>query len=289
VSKRTLISHTPNILIVHLQRIIFNFDTFRNEKVNTRFEFPNYLDLTPYSLKHITKMEKEEKKGEEKGQKDEEMEHKDDSDEDENDIEGAEKKEENKEEKIEGEDECYEYKLVGVTVHVGTADAGHYYSYINTARGKDGLPSDDPNWEKTEDEPWKEYNDSTVKEYSFSDMKVDCFGGGESSGSSGGGGIFDLGGWFKSAGGGSSYGKSAYMLIYERREKKPIKVLTSEAPSKTPDSSQKTDAKDGTLDSEVTADSRSQFDRVYLDEEKGETYKLADFNSVDRFVCNKTY
>jgi len=28
VSKRTLISQTPNVLIVHLQRIIFNFDTF---------------------------------------------------------------------------------------------------------------------------------------------------------------------------------------------------------------------------------------------------------------------
>jgi ubiquitin carboxyl-terminal hydrolase 34 len=28
ISKRTLISQTPNVLIVHLQRIIFNFDTF---------------------------------------------------------------------------------------------------------------------------------------------------------------------------------------------------------------------------------------------------------------------
>ena len=31
-------------------------------------------------------------------------------------------------------DECYEYKLVGVTVHVGTAESGHYYSLINTDR-----------------------------------------------------------------------------------------------------------------------------------------------------------
>jgi uncharacterized UBP type Zn finger protein len=34
VSKRTLITETPNVLIVHLQRIVFNFDTFRNDKVN---------------------------------------------------------------------------------------------------------------------------------------------------------------------------------------------------------------------------------------------------------------
>jgi ubiquitin C-terminal hydrolase len=52
-------------------------------------------------------------------------------------------------EKLEGEDECYEYKLVGVTVHIGTADAGHYYSYINTMRGNHGLPSDHPDWGKT--------------------------------------------------------------------------------------------------------------------------------------------
>lgn len=29
----------------------------------------------------------------------------------------------------------YEYKLCGVIVHYGTADFGHYYSYINTNRG----------------------------------------------------------------------------------------------------------------------------------------------------------
>ena len=25
---------------------------------------------------------------------------------------------------------CYDYELFGVTVHTGTADGGHYYSYI---------------------------------------------------------------------------------------------------------------------------------------------------------------
>jgi len=40
ISRRTLISQTPNVLIVHLQRIIFNFDTFRNDKINSFWEFP---------------------------------------------------------------------------------------------------------------------------------------------------------------------------------------------------------------------------------------------------------
>jgi len=49
LSKRTLISQTPNVLIVHLQRIVFNFDTFRNDKINSMFKFPPILDLKPYS------------------------------------------------------------------------------------------------------------------------------------------------------------------------------------------------------------------------------------------------
>jgi ubiquitin C-terminal hydrolase len=30
--------------------------------------------------------------------------------------------------------EDFEYKLVGVVIHMGVADAGHYKSYINIAR-----------------------------------------------------------------------------------------------------------------------------------------------------------
>ena len=45
IKKRTLITETPNVLIVHLQRIIFDFDTFQNEKMNQLFDFPMLLDL----------------------------------------------------------------------------------------------------------------------------------------------------------------------------------------------------------------------------------------------------
>jgi hypothetical protein len=42
---------------VHLQRIVFSFDTFANEKINTKLEFPNILDLKPYTLKGIAEKE----------------------------------------------------------------------------------------------------------------------------------------------------------------------------------------------------------------------------------------
>jgi len=55
-------------------------------------------------------------------------------------------------------DEDFEYKLVGVVLHMGTADAGHYLSYININRGdKD---EETPEWLLTDKEKWLEFNDS---------------------------------------------------------------------------------------------------------------------------------
>jgi len=34
------------------------------------------------------------------------------------------------------DDENYEYELIGVTVHTGTADGGHYYSFIRDRLNK---------------------------------------------------------------------------------------------------------------------------------------------------------
>ena len=58
MQKRTCLADLPNILIIHLQRIIFNFDTFVQEKVSSRFEFPRALDLRPYTLDHLRQEDK---------------------------------------------------------------------------------------------------------------------------------------------------------------------------------------------------------------------------------------
>jgi hypothetical protein len=106
-------------------------------------------------------------------------------------------------------DDCFEYKLVGVNVHSGTANAGHYWSYINTNRGYDD--SDDPNWHKTEKDPWMEFNDSSVSDWDCKNLSKECYGNENSTG-------------FFSAGG-DSYGTSGYMLFYERRKKKDLKLV----------------------------------------------------------------
>lgn len=145
-----MIAETPNVLIVHLERIIFNFDTFQNDKINTRFEFPNILNLKDYSFKEVMKKE---------GRPEESME------------------QEHIKHLMTMDDEEFIYKLVGVIIHRGTAEHGHYYSLINTKRGSEELDETKPEWLQTEKDPWKEFNDETVKYFSFNELKVEAFGG----------------------------------------------------------------------------------------------------------------
>jgi len=108
--KRTVIANLPNVLIIHLQRLLFNFDLERNEKINSRLEFPKEFSIEPYTVEGVEAREK---------------------------AASAENKEKSntKEEFNHGhEPGYYEYKLAGVLVHYGVAEAGHYYSYINANR-----------------------------------------------------------------------------------------------------------------------------------------------------------
>ena len=113
-------------------------------------------------------------------------------------------------------DDCFEYKLVGVNVHSGSANMGHYWSYINTKRGVDETPGD--NWLLTEQDPWMEFNDSNVSNFDFKDLKDKCFGN-KSGGASKS---------YYASSIGDSYGQSGYMLFYERRKKKDLKILVSQ-------------------------------------------------------------
>ena len=247
VSKRTLIAETPNVLIVHLQRLLFNFDTFQNDKLNQHFEFPEHLDLRPYSYYEVMAKENRLNKPPAEGGNEEEKKEADGQEERKGDEDA---KEERKAEEKSGEDDenvqpadedCFEYKLVGVNVHSGTAHAGHYWSYINTSRGheEDPIEGDDPAWASAENGRWMEFNDSTVRDFQASKLKDECYGG--DGGGSGGFGLSALDGW----GLGGGYGKSGYMLFYERRQKRPLKQLVLEekvAPEAQPESKDGGDA-----------------------------------------------
>ena len=52
VTKFTLISRAPKVLLIHLQRIVFNLDVFINEKITTKHTFPMEFNLYPYTLEN---------------------------------------------------------------------------------------------------------------------------------------------------------------------------------------------------------------------------------------------
>ncbi len=54
-----MVEKLPNMLIFHLQRIVFDMDSFVNKKLNTRVEFPNVLNMRPYMKDEVLKGDKE--------------------------------------------------------------------------------------------------------------------------------------------------------------------------------------------------------------------------------------
>jgi len=127
---------------------------------------------------------------------------------------------------LEVHDDEYVYRLVGVNVHVGTADHGHYYSIINTKRGENEPEgaTDEAKWREVEGDPWKVFDDATVRSFSFEkDLKNEAFGGStESKSTTSGDALTDAELTAFLSSGSQSYGKSAYMLIYERKSKRNL-------------------------------------------------------------------
>jgi ubiquitin carboxyl-terminal hydrolase 34 len=87
-------------------------------------------------------------------------------------------------------DESYEYSLVGVLVHSGTIEGGHYYSYIKER------DLNDPYYNQ-----WFDFNDTYVSQADISRVKSIAFGHKSD----------DWGG----------YGTCAYLLFYERKKCEP--------------------------------------------------------------------
>lgn len=97
-----------------------------------------------------------------------------------------------------------------------------------------------------------EFNDSTVKTFNFEKLKDDCFGGENRTSNSD-----DNWGF-----GGTTYGKSAYMLVYERRKKRPLKLLVPY------DEAEK-------YKNERVPTSESE--KIHYDPKKDEHYRLVDY------------
>ena len=147
-TKNVLINKLPNILIIHLQRISFNYQTFELEKINTKVDFSREINLKNYTTKF-----------------------------DNNSI----------------SNENFEYSLIGVIVHSGTAQYGHYFSLVNTKNDKN---------------KWVKFNDKTVTDYNANNLEIDTFGGDK----------IEAAEYYE------DFGESAYMLIYEKKIKNYVMI-----------------------------------------------------------------
>ena len=216
ITKRTCLSYLPNVLIVHLKRIVFDLDTLMNQKINSRLEFPFEMDMEPFTAEGLAWREK----SKEQGAKTKTSKKKDQGKDLDKNAEGEVDEEENNQEAEEDAEkpgpykqhpkEYYQYKLVGVVVHIGTAEVGHYYSYINVNRGDNKAGANDK---------WHEFNDSTIKDFDVKTMEKECFGGNSSDASD------DTWGLGKA---GRETSKSAYMLVYERVVKDPLRLVVKD-------------------------------------------------------------
>ncbi|KAF9195866.1 hypothetical protein BGZ50_003127 [Haplosporangium sp. Z 11] len=151
--KRACIKELPRNLILHLKRFDYDMDTMRRIKINNRFEFPTRLDMEPYTLDYLTRKEQAQ--------------------------EGACTSPSTYFAGAKENTAAFQYNLVGVLVHTGTADSGHYYSYIkdrNPDASSRRSPSASPN---CEDARWYHFNDSKVEEFEASEIPAKAFGGTE--------------------------------------------------------------------------------------------------------------
>lgn len=193
INKRIVLSSLPNVLIIHLQRLVFNLDTLMNEKINSRLDFPHELNMQPFMREEIEKREKEAANP---------INEQNPSNEEGGPKSLLRKSSSYSEEKSENqasfhEKDYYEYRLKGVVNHTGSAEAGHYYSFIKLHEGR-----------------WLELNDSVVKEFDIRLLEQECFGGNNGNAADT---VDDYWGWE-----GKESAKSAYILVYERKMKEPF-------------------------------------------------------------------
>ena len=254
INKVTSLNKLPNVLVVHLKRFYLNYETCYTEKINSKFEFPTKLNLKHFCVEEVIKnLPKSTDNGKNEN--------------------------ENKDAALDiysREDEYYEYELKGINVHTGTADGGHYFSFIDVNRDGKNNKID----EKTKGN-WLQFNDSHVSTFDTDTIPNECYGGSI---------------------GGRHYEncQNAYLLIYERKKKSPIKIIIDEKDI------DKEKEKDNII--KINKDNRSQinkeydlsrlnndikeedlYKKIFMDEEKNEYYKYIPYYSIPKYAPRKVY
>ena len=172
-SRRICLRSLPNLLLLTLRRFDFDMDTMTRLKLNSYCEFPLKLDMEPYTIEGVLRRERGEEEEERLGV-------------------------------TRAPQDYYQYTLRGIIIHLGSAEAGHYYSYINT-----------------EEKGWVEFNDTCVDPFDAANIPHEAFG------------VLPglLGDASKEEVGKM---KNAYVLIYERKVRYAVKGKDDALPEPLP-------------------------------------------------------
>ncbi|KAK2540502.1 Usp24 [Columba guinea] len=142
--KRTCIKVLPSLLVIHLMRFGFDWESGRSIKYDEQIRFPWMLNMEPYTVSGMARQDSSSEVG----------------DNGRNADQGGGGSPRKKVAPTEN------YELVGVIVHSGQAHAGHYYSFIKDRRG-------------CGKGKWYKFNDTVVEEFDLTDetLEYECFGG----------------------------------------------------------------------------------------------------------------
>ena len=252
INKRTLLCDLPNVLVIHLKRFYMNYEIERTEKINSRFEFPFEINLKDFSAEKVVSQ-----------------------------IYG---KQFESDDIYVKQDDYYNYELKGINIHMGSAEGGHYISFINVKRdGQGNVSFENPTKAKDEKEnySWLKFNDSHVSIFDVNDIEKECFGG-------------TVKGNFHSY----ENFQNAYMLIYERKKKTPIRMILEN----------QNNIKQGDNLISINKDNRKQikkkynmnrnnwdieesqlYNLIFFDEEKKEYYKFIPFYNIGKSMPKSLY
>ena len=255
ISKRTSLAKLPNVLFVHLKRFYMNYETEATEKINSKFEFPNTINLKNFCVEEIAEIKNNSQDSDSIYQK---------------------------------LDDYYEYELKGINVHLGSAEGGHYISFIDVERdGKNNEPNIKSSIENgVIKSRWLKFNDSIVTEFDTKDIPIESYGG------------------FVDDNINNENCQNAYILIYERKKKMPIKIviekenegkylnnekykIVSFSKEKRTFINKYYDISNSNNDSKVKED--DLYNIIFKDEEKEEYYYYIPYYNIEKNVLKENF
>lgn len=133
-AKGNLIKTMSNTIIFHLMRFDFDLATYRKRKLNEYFNFPMRINMKRWTKSGQAQLALESAGQPANEALDEEF-----------------------------PEHYYEYQLTGILVHTGSADSGHYYSYVKERQSSTGQ--------------WVQFNDSVTSKFDPNNIATECFGG----------------------------------------------------------------------------------------------------------------